>query len=281
MEPFDMHIHSYYSDGTDSPTAIVRAAKVRGLKMISLTDHDSTLGVAEAAKAGEREGIKVLSGIEFNTVHPSELHILGWGFDMHNGMLKQTLDWLCGERERRNASMLAKLRTLQCDAAPYLEPIKGNLTRLHIANALVAGGYASSKGDAFERYLKKGRPAYVPANGISPEDAVRLIVQCGGLAAIAHPCHFDFAPEPLIRRLKSCGLGAIEAYYPSSTTKQTEYYSMLAERYELLITCGSDYHGQNRKAVKLGCAWRYTHKLYKAYNAFLEKWHESNKSSPY
>lgn len=173
MEPFDMHIHSYYSDGTDSPTAIVRAAKVRGLKMISLTDHDSILGVAEAAKAGEREDIKVLSGIEFNTVHPSELHILGWGFDMHNDMLKQTLDWLCGERERRNASMLAKLRTLQCDAAPYLEPIKGNLTRLHIANALVAGGYASSKGDAFERYLKKGRPA------MSRQTAFRPRMPCG------------------------------------------------------------------------------------------------------
>lgn len=281
MEPFDMHIHSYYSDGTDSPFAIVRAAKAQGLTLISLTDHDSISGVAEAAKAGEGEGIKVLSGIEFNTVHPSELHILGWGFDMHNAMLKQTLDWLRGERERRNAGMLDKLRDLKCDAAPYLEPVKGSLTRLHIANALVAGGFASSKGDAFERYLKRGRPAYVPANGITPEDAVRLIVQCGGLAAVAHPCHFDFEPEPLIRRLKCCGLEAIEAYYPSSTAKQTEYYSMLAERYELLITCGSDYHGLNRRSVKLGCAWRGSQKLNKAYNALQEKWHASNSSSHY
>ncbi|MDR1620731.1 MAG: PHP domain-containing protein [Clostridiales bacterium] len=256
--PYDLHTHSNYSDGTDTPERIVRAAGEKNVWLVALTDHDTIEGVPETAQAGGQAGVAVLPGIEINTQSPFELHILGLGVDIHNGALQSALKRMARTRQARSEAMLNKLKELGVDAAGRMPLCRGNVGRLHIALALVDGGYAKDVREAFTAFLDKGRPAYIKSDRLLPEESIALIHAAGGIAVLAHPCHIRDNPHKVVRGLYEAGLDGIEAYYPTSTVGQRELFLSLAAQYGLFVTCGSDYHGLNRPGIEIGCAWEDT-----------------------
>lgn len=266
--PFDFHLHSDVSDGTDTPEALVRRALDVGMRLIALTDHDTVGGVKRARAEGKKAGVTVLSGIELDVEHPCELHIIGLGVDADNQALGAMLQAGVLYRLYRNERILNKLEALGVDIKQHLAQIlaaRGDVpdapaksaivTRLHIAQALVRCGTASSIDEAFARYLEKGGAAYVSDEKTDKRRAIDVIHEAGGMAVLAHPCKLKCEPFALIRELKGYGLDALEAYYPSTTPGQLAAFVSIAEQLGLHLSSGSDYHGENRKSVTIGCAY--------------------------
>ncbi|MDO4572872.1 MAG: PHP domain-containing protein, partial [Clostridia bacterium] len=256
---FDLHAHSNVSDGTFSPTALVQAAREAGLRLLALTDHDCVDGVGEARRAGEAAGVQILAGVEFDCAFEHELHMLGLGLDTGNPALIAALEAARERRAARNARILEQLDAAGCELRPHLSEGGGSLTRLHIALALRAAGYAASLREAFTRYLAPGGPGYVPGYRetlIRPEEAIAVIHAAGGLAVWAHPMHAPANLHRLTDRLAAEGLDGLEAYHPSASEGDAALLLSLAEQHGLAVTCGSDFHGANRPGIGLGCTWR-------------------------
>lgn len=268
---FDLHTHSNLSDGTESPIEIVRKAKHEGICLLAITDHDTLFGVKGAMEEGKRIGLRVISGIEFNTKYTGELHMLGFGIDIENKALMEAALFAKDARENRNRLIYEKLVSLGYDISKDYKQSRGTTTRLNFALALRDAGFCSSVKDAFDTLLSPGAPAFVSTDRISPEHAIQLIKGAGGTAVLAHPCKLQGDSAELIRRLVSSGLDGLEVYYPRSTEVQTEQFLNIAKQYGLMVTCGSDYHGDNRPSVSLGCAWRDTPELNETYAYFIKK----------
>ena len=267
MKPFDMHIHSDMSDGTFAPEQIPRLALDQGVELMALTDHDTAAGCRRAMEAGAKIGVKVICGMEIDAEFPSELHILALGIDPDHEEIHKYEQWRRGEREDRNCRILAKLKSMGMDVEPFMEHSKGNDTRLHIAKALAAGGYAASLTDAFDRYIGSEAPAYVPSKRISRRDAVELAKSAGGVSVLAHPCKLKADPHSLIKELADYGLWGIEAFYPISTEGQLKLFLSQASMYGLKPTCGSDFHGKNRDTL-IGAGYRSSAQLEDTYEYF-------------
>ncbi len=267
MKPFDLHIHSDMSDGTFAPEKLPALALEQGVALMALTDHDTAAGCRDAVPAGRDIGVKVICGMEIDAEFSSELHILALGIDPDHPKIKQYEIWRREGRMDRNRRILAKLRTMGKDVEHIMEHSRGNDTRLHIAKALVAGGYAATLTDAFDRYIGSGAPAYVPSQRISRRAAVELAMSAGGVAVLAHPCKLKADPHTLIRELADYGLWGIEAYYPISTEGQLKVFLSLASRYGLKPTCGSDFHGKNRE-TSIGAGYAEAAQLEDTYEYF-------------
>lgn len=268
---FDLHMHSIYSDGEDSPAELMRRAREAGLAMAALSDHDSIGGVREMMAAGQREGILVVPAVELDTEWSEELHILGYGFDVDNSTMNDALNETARRRDLRSEAILAKLDALGCGVRDRIRRGEGTMTRFDIALALVDAGYAASAPEAFSRYLEPGAPAYVKPDGRpSPREAIARIRSCGGVAVLAHPCHIKGNPHTLIRALADDGLMGLEVYYPTSTPGQTALFRSLAVQFGLLQTAGSDYHGVSRRNVGLGSSWRDDPALSAAFDYFRD-----------
>lgn len=253
---FDLHLHSDMSDGTAPPEALPHLAAELSVGLIALTDHDTAAGADAAREAGRKAGVSVLSGIELDVqIDAGVLHMLGLGIDPHGAPITEYEAWKGRARAQRNAEMLDKLDALGVHMRDVMEHSRLNDTRLHMAKAIAAAGYAESISDAFDKYLDRGRPAYVSGERIGRREAVELIHAAGGLAVLAHPCKLKCAVQPLLHELAGYGLDGIEAFYPASTAGQTAESLSFARQYGLIVTCGSDFHGANRDAV-IGCAWR-------------------------
>lgn len=270
MNPFDLHIHSDMSDGTFAPEQLPSLALERGVTLMALTDHDTAQGCKRAAEAGKEIGVQVISGMEIDAEFPSELHILALGIDAQNEKIRRYEQWRKAGREDRNRRILKKLKSMGMDVEHIMEHSKGNDTRLHIAKALVTGGYADSLTDAFDRYIGSGAPAYVPSERISRRDAIELAAEPGGVSVLAHPCKLKADPHSLIHELAGYGLWGIEAYYPISTPGQTKLFLSLASRYGMIPTCGSDFHGKNRETL-IGAAYEDMPELEAAYEHFAAR----------
>jgi predicted metal-dependent phosphoesterase TrpH len=271
LHRYDLHTHSNLSDGTDAPEEIVEAAGKDGLSLIAITDHDTLSGVKDAAAAGDRAGVLVIPGIEFNTQYTGELHILGFCIDIKNAGLLKAASFAKKAREKRNELIYEKLIRLGYDLSKVFRASRGTTTRLNFALALRDAGYTNSVREAFEILLAPGAPAYVATERIKPERAIEIIHEAGGTAVLAHPCKLQGDPEQLIDSLIQAGLDGLEVYYPRSTEEQTEWFLNIARQYNLLVTCGSDYHGKNRPSAALGCAWRDTPELDATYFHMIEK----------
>lgn len=258
MVPMDLHTHSNRSDGTCSPSLLVEKAKAAGLGVLALTDHDCIQGLPEALDAGARLGIRVIPGLELDTEFPTELHMLGLGVDPQHPALQEFAARNALRRQVRNEKILAQLAATGTDVRPFFPAQHGTPTRLHVALALVAGGFAPSIPEAFRNYLFRGRPGYVETKRILPEDAIALIHQAGGLAILAHPCKIKADVAALVARLHQAGLDGLEAFYPTATPGQRETYISMAQQYGMLLSCGSDFHGDNRPDNVLGSTWQDT-----------------------
>lgn len=260
----DLHLHTTASDGSDSPTALVRRAQAAGLKVIAVTDHDSTEGVAEALAAASGSGLEVIPGIEISTDVPSgEVHILGYFIDRENAELQRVLRTLRDSRRGRARGMVDKLAELGMPVD--WERVKeiagaGAVGRPHVAQAMVEKGYVASNAEAFERYIGRNGPAYVERYKLTPVEAVKLIISAGGLPGLAHPIipgvedslGEEHTLDSLLEELAPAGLAAMECYYTGYTPEITASLLAKARRHNLIPTGGSDYHGRNLEGSVLG-----------------------------
>lgn len=251
----DLHMHSVFSDGTDEVPAIVAKAKAAGLSLMSLTDHDTVKGVGLALEEGEKQGIKVLPGIEISTYAICEVHILGYNIDINNDRLLTRLAEIEDKRHERIKAILTNLKkyNIELDEEKIFDRI-GTVGRMHIAKQLLAKGYCQTITEAFDRYLGERGIAYVPSKRITPLEGVKLIKAAGGLAVVAHPLIFcqKGKLDDLIGGLKTYGLDGLEVYYPTHTLDDTAKLYDLAKKNRLIATGGTDYHGLNKKGVEPG-----------------------------
>ncbi len=261
----DLHIHSTASDGTLSPAEILAAARRLHLKAIALTDHDTVQGVRQLIESPLPGDIQVLTGVEISAAPPlacprrGSFHILGYGLDVHHRELNQTLIRLQNARQDRNPAIIARLRAMgieiELTEAEALAENRATLGRPHIARVLRQKGWAASIDEAFDRYLGNGRPAYVDKFRIDCAEAMALIRRAGGLPVLAHPgmsipAGVDL--DAVLASLIPMGLAGIEVYYPEHDAAQTGRYAAAARRHGLLMTGGSDFHGDLKPRIALG-----------------------------
>ena len=247
MSQADLHIHSAASDGHYTPAEIVRMAVTAGLAVIALTDHDTIDGLVPAIEAArDFPALTLIPGVELSTDVPSgETHVLGYFIDYTNREFKASLERMRNSRANRAEKMVAKLKELGCNIE--LERVqeiagKGALGRAHIAQALLEKGYVTSFKDAFSKYIGHGCPAYVVREKLTPVEAVKLILKANGLPVLAHP-YTALNPEEMIKELKTAGLVGMEVYYAGYLPTEINNLLSIAQKYELIPTGGTDYHG--------------------------------------
>jgi predicted metal-dependent phosphoesterase TrpH len=251
----DLHTHTARSDGLLEPAALVAAAAAAGVRLLAVTDHDTLAGVREViAGSALPAGLELLPGIELNAVvtdrpelRESEVHVLGLGVDPDDDALEATLALQRSRRRARFELMVARLAEIGRPIEDALEtlPSTGDddaLGRPRVARAMIAKGYVATIEEAFSIYLSRGRPGYVPREGLGPVEAIRVIRAAGGLAVLAH---FGEAPErvEIVRELRDAGLGGLEVYYRTFDALTVEAVGRVALDLALVATGGSDYHG--------------------------------------
>jgi predicted metal-dependent phosphoesterase TrpH len=254
MKFADLHLHTNFSDGTFTPEELVLHAQKHGLACIALTDHDTVEGCARAAAACAAVKMDFIAGAELTAEHQdTEVHILGYFLDTKNKTLLDRIGKFQAVRQNRIHEMVAALNKLgiplKAEAVFALANCKSP-GRPHVARALVKEKLISNLDEAFERYLKKGRPAWVPKTKMSALEGVDLIHQAGGLAVIAHPGLNR--TDDIIPDLVKAGIDGIECFHTKHSTIMAERYLEIAEKYNLLITGGSDCHGYSKKAPLIG-----------------------------
>ncbi|MDD2483808.1 MAG: PHP domain-containing protein [Eubacteriales bacterium] len=272
MSLIDLHLHTFYSDGTLSPAEVVKRAAERGVKTIAVTDHDGLFGVAEAMKAGEKVGVTVLPGIEFSAglstieieLFESQAagkdvfaHILGYGIDIGENKINAEIMRIREMREIRNAALLNALNSIGCELLPQdllFREGQDYVGKPNFAVALKKRGYISELKDAFAEgmFLRHPEVRKVHREKVEAKDAIELILGAGGDAVLAHPLkiggfkggpgYFDRL-EALLEKLQEYGLSGMECRYSSHTAAQTERLISIAKKRGLAITAGSDFHG--------------------------------------
>lgn len=272
----DFHVHSNMSDGTLSPTEVVKLAKEAGLTAIALTDHDTIDGVSEAIEAGEKYGVKVVPGIEISAEYKGgDLHILGLNVDYHNEEFIAKVSVCRDSRHNRNLKMVEKMQ--QCGfPVTWEEMLKrfgdNSITRAHFAKYLIDEGYVKDKDEAFNKYLNPGCPCYLPRVKVSPFEAIDMIKEAGGHPVLAHPLLYKMPYdrlESVIVMLQNHGLEGIEGRYALNKVEDDVLLDKLAKRHGLKMTGGSDFHGTIKPDISIGvgkgdlkvgeemCAWIY------------------------
>jgi predicted metal-dependent phosphoesterase TrpH len=259
----DLHCHSTASDGTLPPREVVRLARDSELAGLALTDHDTVAGVAEAQDEARKLGLTFIPGIEISCSYPppGTMHILGYGVDPESEVLREMTRRLIGARDERNPKIIAKLNAL--GVAITMEEMEREaggqvVGRPHIAAVLARKGYVSSIKQAFDKYLGQGAPAFFDKERLDAKRALELIRQSKGLPVLAHPVQLrasnDAELERVVKDLADLGLAGIETIHSDHDAALVEKYTKLAERFGLLQTGGSDFHGTNKKAIALGRA---------------------------
>lgn len=261
----DFHIHTWFSDGSLSPTEIVKQAKAKDYDMVAITDHDGTDGVKEALSAGEALDLQVVPGIELatETIDGIGLHILGYHIDMENPHLKEVLADLRKKRERRNEKLLKVLEEIGYPLARedlMLRPGQNFIGKPIFARAMVSKGYIKQPQDAFAKgkILESPQAKAVKKEKLETKEAIGLMKEAGGIAVLAHPIQIRELGQPgseeffeqvdgLVNELKKAGLGGLECFHPDQTRQQALRFVEIAETYHLHITEGSDFHGTEFK----------------------------------
>lgn len=251
----DLHIHTTASDGVLTPTELIEKAAKTSLKVIAITDHDTTEGVAEAQLAGRNNNIEVIPGIELScgwsssNDHDASIHILGLFIDCENSKLKELLITQKQQRHVRALEMVNLLEKENLDVTELRQQFENSnkvLGRPHVARFLMEKEYVSSFQDAFNRYISKGKPAYVPKEHLAPEDAINIIHEANGIAILAHPS-FVQPWESIWDYLKDMNWDGFEAYYSEHTPTQVTFFNNIVIANNWLATGGSDFHGEYGK----------------------------------
>mgnify|MGYP001050179134 CR=1 FL=1 len=278
----DLHIHTTASDGSLPPQDILTLAIKLGIKAISLTDHDSVEGIKTLLATGNSHPIELLSGVEISAAPPpgfnlsGSIHILGYGINVEDKKLNEMLDRQQQARINRTPQIIARLNELGIEVGLIDIQAKSDnsqIGRPHIAQWLIENDHAASMDDAFNRYLGKGRPAYIEKARIPMADAIQLIRTAGGLAVLAHPGLIDVQEtnlyEQLLVELMSMGLQGIEVFYPEHSPQQETFFKQLAAKLGLIISGGTDFHGDINPDIQLGIGKGDLHIPYAVYESII------------
>jgi 3',5'-nucleoside bisphosphate phosphatase len=255
----DLHCHSVFSDGSDTPEAICELAAAAGLTAVALTDHDGLDGIERARSRADELGIRLVSGCEVScTWSPGTLHMLCYFVEPGDGPLPHELARLAEDRATRNERMAAKLEALglPISYAEVIEEAGGKgVGRPHFAAVLVRHGVVGSIQEAFDTYLAKGGAGYVNKTRVSPEEIILTARASGALAVLAHPFSLGLEGaelEAAIGGLAAVGLSGLECYYSRYSVERREQLAAIAGRHGLVATGGSDYHGTYKPDLHLG-----------------------------
>ena len=274
----DLHIHSTASDGSLTPSEILRQAQKLRLAAIAITDHDSLEGSKAARRTGIPSSLKFLTGVEISAAYPpffpgsGSFHILGYRIRLDDTILNQTLDRLRQARKNRNPQILECLDKLGFPLS--MEEVQqaagqGQIGRPHIAQAMMNKGFVQSIDEAFDNYLGNHKPAYVDKYRIACAEAIRIILGAEGIPVLAHPGLLNLKNksdlDALIVNLKAIGIQGIEAYYPKHTRPKMKDYLEIADRHNLLVTGGTDFHGDIMPKIKIGSGDGTLHIPFKLY----------------
>lgn len=259
MGRIDLHAHTTASDGLLSPAALVHMAVERGVDVLAVTDHDTFIGLQEASRVVQQEGLalRVVSGIELSALYGDHnVHLLGYGLDPTSTKLTAQLRLLTAHREERAKAMLVKLAAM---GAPIpWERVKelggDNVARPHIARVLVERGHARTMNDAFNRFIGDGSPAYLPSSKFTPAAAIALVRDEGGEVALAHPglLHPDFTLDNVLDDLQQAGLSGLEVYHSTHSAALSSKLRAIAAQRGLWWSGGSDFHGPTKPEALLG-----------------------------
>ena len=255
MERIDLHVHTCFSDGSDTPEELFAKALQLGLKAVAITDHDCTDGLEAAPPAG----LERINGVELNTqADGREVHVLGYFFDPAVLNIRERAERDRNERNSRILELLAQKEgiVITLEELRSRKPV-GNLGRPHIADALARRGLFPDRFTAFAAWLDAGKPYYVPRRSFTPEEAAECIRGAGGKAVLAHPLQYQLSSEDLralVRRCREAGFTGLEAYYSGYAPAEREMLCRLAADFGLCVTGGSDYHGPGRPSCPLGGA---------------------------
>lgn len=254
MKFADLHLHTVFSDGTYTPEELIQESVKAGLSAISVVDHDTVEGIKPALKAARKESLEIIPGIELTAEEDgSEIHILGYFVDFERKDFLKKLEILKKNRIDRIHKIVKRLNELGMDLEPkdvFDFSRCGTAGRLHIARAMVQKGAVGSTGEAFKRFIGDKGPAYVCGFRFSPAEAIKLIREVGGVPVIAHP--YTLNNDELIPRFVEYGVMGLEVYYPEHSQSMVNFYLGLAEKYNLLVTGGSDCHGNAKPDVRVG-----------------------------
>lgn len=272
----DFHVHSNVSDGTLTPTEVVKEAVKAGMVAMALTDHDTIDGIKEAIAAGIKYGIKVVPGIELSAEYKGgDLHILGLNVDYLDEKFIERVSVCRDSRYNRNLKMIEKMQQCGFDITweKVMERFEANsITRAHFAKYLIDEGYVKDKDEAFSKYLNPGCSCYVPRVKVTPFEAIDMIKDAGGHVVLAHPLLYKMPYdrlESVIVMLKNHGLEGIEGRYALNKVEDNAFMDKLAKRHGLKMTGGSDFHGAIKPDIFIGvgkgdlrvpeemCAWIY------------------------
>ncbi len=279
MRLVDFHMHTTHSDGSYTPGELMKYCKEKNLSCVSVTDHDTMSSFEECEREAKKYGIELVPGVEISVqFEPGTLHILGFFLDRTNPQLQKKFEEIQRARRERNPEIIRKLNQLgieitleevtrqaygeasipagkRFDRLTVPSKVEGQLGRPHFAKALVKKGVVKNFDEAFEKYLSKGKSAYVDKRRVSSSEALRIINDAGGVASVAHPKQMKLNEAELekgIGRLVEEGLGAVEVYNSCQKPRENEIYRRIAKRFDLVATGGSDFHGANKPDVDLG-----------------------------
>ena len=261
----DLHIHTTASDGTFAPQEILSRAQRLKLKAIAITDHDTVAGSKDALRSGIPPALKFLTGVEISATPPpfypgaGSFHLLGYSIHLDDPKLNRTLEKLQQARKNRNPTIINRLNELGISITldeVRKEAGEGQLGRPHIARLMVKKGEVASIDEAFDWFLGTGKPAYVDKQRVDCFKAIDIILNAGGVPVLAHPGLLNYSKEnqfdELIGNLKKAGIQGLEVYYSEHTPDQTRLFVELAHRHGLLMTGGSDFHGDIQPEIEMG-----------------------------
>ena len=257
MDTIDLHTHSTFSDGTFTPSQLVKYAEEKGLKAFALTDHDTTEGIKEAKSI--ETNVEVISGVEISTRYDKkEIHIVGLYVNENDADLNKQLKYYREKRVTRNFEILEKLNSLGVNITidDVRESCTGDvISRALIAKALVSKGFVGSYTEAFDRYLGDNKCAYVPRETLNYEESMELITKAGGVPVLAHPLLYKMSDtnlENMMVKLRQKGLKAVEVYYSTHSNSDTQHVMAMANRVGLIYSGGSDFHGATKPKIDMG-----------------------------
>lgn len=291
----DLHIHSTASDGSYHPSELLQMAFHKGLEAISITDHDTLTGTRAAMDGDLPEGLHFITGVEISTQPPIEsgisgsLHILGYGIDPDYPPLVEALAEMQYSRDQRIVRIVDRLNAI--DIPLTLQQVlyevgKGSAGRPHVASAMIKAGIVADVDEAFDRYLAKGCPAFISKDRLDCERTLDLICKAGGVPVLAHPClihahgeHVKKTMSLLIRRLAGMGLEGVEVHYPRHSPQDVADLIATAEQLSLLVTGGSDFHGNISPEIQMGCGLGDLHVPFALFETLVSR-HPGLKTNP-
>ncbi len=259
-QKYDFHSHSTISDGTLTPTDLVKFAASEGIEVLALTDHDNIDGIEEANIAGKKYGVEIVPGVEISIdYNPGTMHMCGYFIDIHNKELQKGLSFVQDARRNRNPLIAKKLQENGIDInIEEVQKVAGSnqIGRPHFAKIMIDKGFVKNIKEAFNKYLAKGCSCYVDKARLSLEQSTRMIINAGGIPILAHPIQLKLKNreeyKSFFLKLKDIGVKGVEIYSSHQTEEENQMFYEIVKPLGMMMTAGSDFHGGTKPNVKLG-----------------------------